>query len=129
MRLELQHLGKKFASTHVLDDIDLTIAAGEIVAVIGLNGAGKTTLLRCLAGVVVPTVGKILMDGTVFDRGVLALRRRQMFLPDFPIFIPGHSVVEHLAMIIRLYGREDVADDAVVRVLADLDLLPLADAR
>jgi energy-coupling factor transport system ATP-binding protein len=46
----------------VLDDIDLSVAAGDLVAVIGRNGAGKTTLLRCLAGVHEPASGEVVID-------------------------------------------------------------------
>jgi ABC-type multidrug transport system ATPase subunit len=127
MRLQVEKLGKRFGSQRVLDDIDLDIGAGEIVAVIGLNGAGKTTLLRCLAGIIAPASGRILMDGAPFARGDLALRKRLLFLPDFPVFVPGHHCLAHLAMIARLYGREaDIDAAAVAGVLADFDLLAYA---
>ena len=50
--------------THALQGIDIDIAAGEFVTVIGSNGAGKSTLLNCLTGEVPPTSGRILIDGT-----------------------------------------------------------------
>ena len=48
--IELRHVTKQFKKSVVLDDLDLDIAAGERVALIGSNGAGKTTLIRCLLG-------------------------------------------------------------------------------
>ena len=127
MRIKLEKLGKRYGGQRVLDAVDLELGPQEIVAVIGLNGAGKTTLLRCLAGIIAPTAGKILIDDALFTRGDLAQRKRELFLPDFPVFVPGHSVLEHLAMILRRYGRETEVDGAqVAATLADFDLLPLA---
>ncbi len=48
--IELRHVSKQFKKAVILDDLDLDIAAGERVALIGSNGAGKTTLIRCLLG-------------------------------------------------------------------------------
>jgi molybdate transport system ATP-binding protein len=48
-------------------DVDLTVAAGEVVAIVGPSGAGKTTILRAIAGLVPLTAGRVALDGTVFD--------------------------------------------------------------
>lgn len=56
-----------------LQDVDLTIASGEMVALVGINGAGKSTLLRTLAGIIPPTVGAISVEGrigTMFSRNL-----------------------------------------------------------
>jgi len=54
-------------------DIDLTVEAGETVAVLGPNGAGKTTLLRALAGLV-PIAGRVELDGDVLDDSASSFR-------------------------------------------------------
>jgi iron complex transport system ATP-binding protein len=54
--------------TPVLKDIAFTLEAGEIFSILGANGAGKSTLLGCLAGVLVPQKGRILVDGENIDR-------------------------------------------------------------
>ncbi|MFT7648287.1 MAG: branched-chain amino acid transport system ATP-binding protein [Candidatus Poriferisodalaceae bacterium] len=61
--LELKSVRKSFGGLNVLQDIDLTVAPGEIVSVIGPNGAGKTTLFNVITGVYTPDSGDILLDG------------------------------------------------------------------
>ena len=61
--LEARGLVKLFGRVVALDNVDLTLYPGEILAVIGDNGAGKSTLIKCLSGALVPDRGKILVDG------------------------------------------------------------------
>ena len=62
--LEVTGLTAGYGAAPVLHDIDLTVEKGQIVAVMGANGAGKTTLLRTLSGLLRPTAGRIVVDGT-----------------------------------------------------------------
>jgi fructose transport system ATP-binding protein len=61
--LEAKGLVKLFGRVVGLDDVDLTLYPGEVLAVIGDNGAGKSTLIKCLSGALVPDKGGILVDG------------------------------------------------------------------
>ena len=65
--IEIRHLGKTFRTTAgdivALDDINLTIADGEIFGIIGLSGAGKSTLVRCINLLERPTSGAVIIDG------------------------------------------------------------------
>lgn len=61
--LELKGVHKSFGGLRVLEDIDLTVAPGEIVSVIGPNGAGKTTLFNIITGVYSPHAGEIMLAG------------------------------------------------------------------
>jgi ribose transport system ATP-binding protein len=62
--LEVRHVGKRFAGVRALDDVSLTVDAGEALAVVGENGAGKSTLMKIIAGVMTPDDGELLVDGT-----------------------------------------------------------------
>lgn len=74
--LELRGVRKAFAGSPVLADVDLEVAEGELVAVIGASGAGKTTLVALVAGLLAPDTGTIVLDGAPIrepglDRGVV----------------------------------------------------------
>ncbi len=64
------------AAEPVVRDVDLTLRAGECVALVGVSGAGKTTLLRTLAGQSPPRAGEVLIDGRPFAGRAVAIRRR-----------------------------------------------------
>jgi branched-chain amino acid transport system ATP-binding protein len=61
--LELASLSRAFGGLTVIDRLDFTVTAGEIVGILGPNGAGKTTLFNLIAGVVAPSGGRILFEG------------------------------------------------------------------
>jgi len=61
--LELRDVSKSFGSVQALTDVDLTVSAGEVNALVGDNGAGKSTLIKCIAGIHPYDSGEILFDG------------------------------------------------------------------
>ncbi|MEO6741905.1 MAG: ATP-binding cassette domain-containing protein, partial [Chthoniobacteraceae bacterium] len=61
--LEVRGLCKRFPGVRALHKVNLTLARGEVLAVIGENGAGKSTLMKILAGVQEPDTGEILVNG------------------------------------------------------------------
>jgi ABC-type multidrug transport system ATPase subunit len=129
MNIELRGLTKKYKSFRALDEVSLTLGPGQIVALLGPNGAGKTTLLRCLAGTIAPQQGELLYDGQVFRRDQMDLRRRLLFLPDFPAVFEEWSPISHLGMTLRLFGRDGAGiEERVMELFREFDLLPLASA-
>lgn len=128
MQIELVGLTKRYGQTKALENFSWQGAAGRVVALIGLNGAGKTTLLRTLAGIVAPSRGEVRYAGEKFSRGRLDLRRRLFFLPDFPLLYGEMNVLQHAAMLLRVYERDGrAAEEVILRALEELDLMPLAE--
>ena len=129
MLLELDSVSKRYGSVRALDRVSLSVAPGQLVAVLGANGAGKTTFLRLLAGVAAPDHGTVRFDHEPFRREDLGQRRRFFFLPDFPPLFPDEAVLRNLALILRLYEADRAGvETRLVELLRDFDLLTLADA-
>src|SRR2546423_561556 len=128
MKIELQAVTKSYDGNSALDRVSFEIAPGQIVAVLGANGAGKTTLLRCLAGIAGPDRGSLLFDDEPFHRDRLDVRRKIVFLPDFPFFFWEMSLIRHIGMMLRLYEAEQPGiEERVIELLRDFDLLALAE--
>jgi ABC-2 type transport system ATP-binding protein len=87
-----------YGSVVVLEDVELTVTAGEIVAVTGVNGVGKSTLLTCLAGLRRPADGSVSVLG-VAPRDDPAFWRAVTLVADQPTWYPGLTVREHLELI------------------------------
>lgn len=97
-------LGKTYGDVTALHPLDLSIGAGERVALVGHNGSGKTTLIRMLAGMLDPTSGSATVDG--HPAGSLPARAALSYLADQPVFYDDLSLREHLEYVARLHGRE-----------------------
>jgi branched-chain amino acid transport system ATP-binding protein len=98
--LEIEHLVTGYGGVPVLQDVSLTLAAGEIVGLLGANNAGKTTLINSLSGVYAPMSGRILFEGD----DVTALTPRQRVelgivqVPEGRLVFPEMSVRENLLL-------------------------------
>jgi len=112
-RLALVGVTKTFARTVALRNVDLAVAAGELVAVLGPSGSGKTTLLRAIAGLDVLDSGTVAFDGVDVTRCDARARNVGMVFQDFALF-PHVSVRENIAFGLR--ARHVAGRDA--RVLA-----------
>jgi polar amino acid transport system ATP-binding protein len=93
--LALEGISKRFGSHTVLDNVSLSVEAGEVVAIIGRSGSGKSTLLRCVNGLAVPDSGRIRFAGCDVDRsraGIQALRR------EIGIVFQSYNLFPHLSV-------------------------------
>ncbi len=114
-------LTKRFATIAAVDDLDLTVAAGEVRGLLGPNGAGKTTLLRMLFGLIRPDAGTIALLGLPVNRlGAMALGGVAGFVEE-PAFYPYLSGRANLSLLARLDAGPTQAevDAALARVYLD----------
>jgi ABC-2 type transport system ATP-binding protein len=115
-------LVKRFEATTAVDELNLTVQAGQVHGLLGANGAGKTTLLRLLFGLIAPDAGSILLLGRALGGpGSAALDHVAGFVEE-PTFYPYLSGRANLGLLAKLDGGapESVIDEALERVgLAD----------
>ena len=102
-------LTKLYGDFTAVRGISFHVAPGEILGLVGPNGAGKTTTLRCLAGIISPTSGSIVVAGHDMHDDPIAAKRALAFIPDEPHLFDYLTVEEHLVFIGRLYGVADAA--------------------
>ena len=118
--LRLDGIHCYYGDVHVLKDVSLQLAPGEILCLLGRNGAGKTTTLRAIMGLVKPRSGRIALDG----RELTGLRPHEIprfgigYVPQGRRIFPFLTVGENLKMGLLLKGSGDEALDWV------LDLFP-----
>ena len=103
--LEIQHFTKRYGKKTAVDDLSLTIQAGEICAFIGHNGAGKTTTLKACCGILPFEEGDILVDGISVRRNPVACKRKIAYLPDNPDlyeFMTGTKYLNFIADVFQV---------------------------
>ncbi len=115
---------KNYGDAPALGPVDLDVASGERVVLVGHNGSGKTTLLRIAAGLLDATAGAIEVAG--HQVGSLSARAFTSYLGDQPVFYDDLTVWEHLEYVARLHHTEGWEDHAA-ELLAMLGLTDRAD--
>jgi polar amino acid transport system ATP-binding protein len=129
--IEIASLHKRFGATTVLDGIDLDVAEGEVVAIIGRSGSGKSTLLRCINGLETIDGGRIVAAGVEVQPSRLREVRRSvgMIFQSFNLF-PHLTALENVALpqiVMNRTARSQARDNAA-RLLARVNLSGRAQA-
>jgi lipoprotein-releasing system ATP-binding protein len=112
------------ATIHVLTGVDLVVAAGEMVAVIGASGSGKSTFLHVLGALERPDAGTVALGGVptagASDEALAELRNRQVgFVFQFHHLLREFSALENVMMPLRIAGRPDAEARDRARVLLE----------
>lgn len=115
---------------YALKDVNMQVAPGEVVGLIGPSGSGKSTLLKCLGAVIDPTEGRMTLgDEVIFDQRWLvkdlsALRRDKIgFMFQTPYLIPFLNVLDNVALLPMLAGvANDTARARALEILTALDV-------
>jgi len=118
--LVVEHLNKRYPTLTALDDVSVSIEAGEIFALLGPNGAGKTTLIGAICGLVRKTSGRITLLGVDLDVDPVTPRRDVGLVPQEINFDPFFAVRESLELQLGYFGRPPDAKrvDEVLEALA-----------
>jgi ABC-2 type transport system ATP-binding protein len=107
--LQARQLTKTYEARTVLDRIDLDVAQGTVLGLIGRNGAGKSTLLRCLLGLIEPGAGQAFVFGEAALKMSDAGKQRLGYVPQQPDAFAWMPVCEMLDFVGRFYPRWDSA--------------------
>ncbi|WP_342374748.1 ABC transporter ATP-binding protein [Myxococcus stipitatus] len=105
--LRVANLEKRYGALKAVQGLSFAVAPGEVLGLVGPNGAGKTSTLRCLAGILPPTSGRVVVAGYDLAKDSVEAKRELAFLPDEPRFFDYLTVWEHLNFTARLYNVED----------------------
>jgi lipoprotein-releasing system ATP-binding protein len=126
--IHCESLGKTYAEgklhTPVFDGLEMTIATGETVAILGASGAGKSTLLHLLGGLDTPTAGEVYVAGqkmsTLSDSARGQLRNRALgFVYQFHHLLPEFTALENVMMPVLLGGKSVAEASRVSRSLLE----------
>ena len=108
--LRIQDVYKAYDGTKALGPLSFSIHEGECIGFVGLNGSGKTTALRILAGDLLPSSGKIILDDTNALKNLHTLRNMVGFLPELPPLYTNMTVSSYLKFAgeIRGMSKQDI---------------------
>ncbi len=139
--IRIEGLRKRYGSgataVDALKDVNMVVAPGEVVGLIGPSGSGKSTLLKCLGAVIEPSGGRMVLGGeTIYDDGwkisdLRALRRDRIgFVFQAPHLIPFLDVTDNVALLPMLAGMGNTQARArAFELLAALDVAHRAQAQ
>ena len=123
--IQLKEITKKYGAFQAVDNLNLTVARGEIFGFLGPNGAGKTTTIKMIAGILEPSAGTITIGGIDILKQPEAAKRKIGFIPDRPYRYEKLTGMEFLKFTADLYGvpheiyRENARKNLAMFSLAD----------
>ncbi|CAN7551321.1 ABC transporter ATP-binding protein [Pseudoduganella sp. LjRoot289] len=130
--IAFQGLSKSYNGFEAVKPLSLTVPRGEVFGFLGPNGAGKTTTIRMLMGILVPSAGRVLVNGLDCRADAAEVKRHVGYLPDTPIFydyLRGREILQFVAemhgfsrseaagrahRLLRELGLEDVTEEFAV---------------
>ncbi len=121
-------LVKQYKSFRAVDELELTIQPGEIVGLLGPNGAGKTTALRCIAGILRPDSGQILINGFDVVADQAKAKAGLAFVPEVPSLYELLTVDEHLRFVAMCFKTMATYEAKKDELLDRYDLTEKRDA-
>lgn len=123
LAVEAEHLTKFYGPIMGLNDLSLTVGAGEVRGLLGQNGSGKSTLLKSLIGLIRPSSGNVKILGRDVQREPMEVRRLVGYVPETPRLYEFLTATEYLDFIadVRGLGYEE-KKERITRLIEALDL-------
>jgi len=130
--IEFQGLAKHYGDFPAVQPLTLAVQRGEVFGFLGPNGAGKTTTIRMMMGILVPSAGRVLVNGLDCQADAAQVKRHVGYLPDNPIFydflrgreilqfvaemhgMPRQAAIERAAQLLQEFGLQDVSEEFAV---------------
>jgi ABC-2 type transport system ATP-binding protein len=119
--IEVDGLQKLYGDFPAVQGLSFQVQAGEVLGLVGPNGAGKTTTIRSIAGIIIPSAGRIRIAGHDLATDPVAAKRVLAFIPDEPHLFDYLTVEEHLRFVGRLYQVQEV-EERLPGILEELGL-------
>ncbi|MDD4507647.1 MAG: ABC transporter ATP-binding protein [Eubacteriaceae bacterium] len=106
--IEYEHISKQYGNQEIIHDLNLTVPAGEFVTIIGSSGCGKTTILKMVNGLVIPSSGRVLVEGEdIKGKDLIALRRNIGYAIQGSVLFPHMTVEQNIAYVPNLLNKQN----------------------
>jgi ABC-2 type transport system ATP-binding protein len=121
--IELQNLSKKFNDFTAVSNLDLVIDSGEFIGILGPNGAGKTTIIKIITGLLNPTTGNVVINGSLMNRNNKKIKGIMGIVPQYSNLDKELTVYENLLFAAKLFRVVNYRD----KIHELLELVELSD--
>jgi branched-chain amino acid transport system ATP-binding protein len=123
--LEVERLHVEYDKASALSDVSFTVPRGSVMAVLGPNGSGKSTLAKAVSGLVKPSEGRVVFDGTDITAwpAYRIARAGLVHVPEGRGFFPGMSVIDNLRTSLRRAAPKDKREEVLERAFAYFPIL------
>jgi ABC-2 type transport system ATP-binding protein len=116
--IEISHLSKSFGDNHALNDLCLSIPAGQVTCLLGANGAGKSTTLNLLLNFITPDSGRITIDNIDVQMEPEKSKQKLVYLPEQVNLFEEFNAIEnlqYLASLTKQVTRNEQIEDALIQ--------------
>ena len=111
MKLQVKDVSVTFEQKRILENLNLSVQAGEFVALIGPSGCGKSTLLNILAGVLAPESGEVFVDGEKVE----GVSSHFAYMPQSDLLLPWKTILDNVTLYGALHGKKKEARERALR--------------
>ncbi|MCB6839529.1 ABC transporter ATP-binding protein [Weissella viridescens] len=107
MTLQVENLSGGYGQTTVIQNINFTIPAGSVTALIGLNGSGKSTIINHLIGLLAPKTGSVVLNSHNLAQDPVGFKKQIAYVPEQPVLYEELNLQEHIQAMINIYHLDE----------------------